>query len=169
MVKWSLNDILLASANSIVFLASLVGLIASFWSHVDVHITPGPGYIGPTEYDLVGVPPQFFLIVAIGSALTLIGVFVSSMKLSARVFIGIGNLLILSHSVIGVLVYYEVIKFFWWIFERGLFHNQPIIYINTGFLVITMLFGLLTLIIGEWDKIFGNGLISQERRNRNQR
>ena len=146
MVRRRLGKILLYAGNLIAIFGSLVGYL--FGDHLFYFFTPvsGSGYTGPTKIVTVGVRPQFFLITAICSALALVGLFISSKKLSARIFMGIGNLLVLFHSIVGLLGYYEIIRIFPWLYrEYARYQPKPFVY--TMFFSITT-FGLLALIIG---------------------
>jgi hypothetical protein len=143
-VGWSLGNILLYAGNLIAICGSLFVLKPGL--KLSMFIDYPPGVKGPTYVHLWGVHPGFFLITAIGSFLALAGMFISSKKLSARIFMGIGSLLVLSHSVIGLLGYYEIIKIFGWLM-RGLAWDQPKPIVYTGYFNLTVI-GLVALIIG---------------------
>lgn len=143
-MRWKVSTILLYAGNLINVFASLCGYL--FGEHSHYFIQPLPDYTGPCEIVQVGVRPHFFLITAIGSVLALVGAFMSSKKRSARTFMGIGNLLVLFHSVIGLLVYYEIITIFPWLWS-GIAQYQPKPFVYTMFFSITT-FGLVALIIG---------------------
>jgi predicted membrane channel-forming protein YqfA (hemolysin III family) len=143
-MRWNFNTILLFAGNLIAIFVPLLGYL--FGEHSHYFIQPLPDYTGPCEIVQVGIRPQFFLITAIGSVLALVGAFMSLKKRSARTFMGLGNLLRLIHSVIGLFGYYEIITIVPWLWS-GLTQYQPKPVVYTMFFSITTL-GLVSLIIG---------------------
>jgi hypothetical protein len=143
-VRRSLGNILLYVGNLIAICGSLFVLKPVI--KVSMFIDYPQGYKGPTYVHLWGVHPGVFLMTAIGSILALVGVFTSSKKRLARMLMGIGCLLVLSHSVIGLLGYYEHIRIFGWLMI-GLAWDQPKPIVYTGYFNLTV-FGLVALIIG---------------------
>jgi hypothetical protein len=144
MTRRNPSKLLLSVGTLITIGGSLAGVISRYG--LGIIITPAPGYTGPTSFDLLGVHPGVFLITAIGSILALVGVFTSSKKRLARMLMGIGSLLVLSHSVIGLLGYYEHIRIFGWLMSGLAWdHPKPIVY--TGYFHLTV-FGLVALILG---------------------
>jgi len=139
-----LGNILLSAGNLIAICGSLFVLKPVI--KVSMFIDYPPGVKGPTYVHLWGVHLGVFLMTAIGSILALVGMFISSKKRSARIFMGIGSLLVLSHSVIGLLGYYEIIKIFGWLMI-GLAWDQPKPIVYTGYFNLTV-FGLVALILG---------------------
>ncbi len=152
MARRNPSKLLLTVGTLITIGGSLVGL--STGCGVKILINPAPGYKGPTSFDFLGIHLGVFLMTAIGSILALVGVLMSSKKRSARIFIGIGSLLILSHSVIGLLGYYDVLRIFPWLYREAHW-NQPIVY--TGLFNLTV-FGLVALIIG--GSVYSNRIMA---------
>jgi hypothetical protein len=142
-MRWLLSNVLLYTGNLIAIFGSLFGLITG--RSAIIFIIPSSGYTGLTKFYLWGIHPDVFLITAIASSLALVGVFMASKKRSARVLMGIGSLLVLSHSIIGLFGYYEIITSP--LLESGLSWYQPTPIVFTGFFGMT-LFGLVALITG---------------------
>jgi len=92
--------------NAIITLSTPI-LVHVFSSSCIIFVNPAPGYFGPTKIVSMGVPLYYLFLTAFTSVLALFGVVMSKKWVVARILMAVGNLLILLHSAIGLLGYYN--------------------------------------------------------------
>lgn len=133
-MKLNLDDALVVVSALIAFSTSI--LVFAFPSYVIIMV----------EAKIVSreVPLYYLFLTTIGSVSALVGVAISKKGIVARVLMIVGNILILIHSAIGLLGYYDVIPHL--IAPKGLIPNWSVQTVYTPFIGIAI-FGLIILFL----------------------